>query len=111
MRGNGLRRCCTTRRGLPRNLKRLRGWVRYSNGLLLIEDPILHGITTLPATTGWAIDCGDFFGVAVTFGATGENGSGTEVNLVPIGTSISNYACRGISEVLGAAVLRLTSGQ
>jgi hypothetical protein len=97
-------------RAAPELEKRLRGQVHYSNGLLLIEDPILHGITTLPATTGWAIDCG-ILGVAVTFGATGENGAGTEVNLVPIGTSISNYTCRGISEVVGAAVLRLTNGQ
>jgi|SRR5579864_4819176 len=94
----------------PELERRLRKQVRYSNGLLLIEDPILHGITTLPATTEWAIDCG-VLGVAVTFGATGENGAGTEVNLVPIGTTISNYACRGVSEVLGAAILRLTSGQ
>jgi hypothetical protein len=61
-------------RAAPELEKRLRGQVHYSNGLLLIEDPILHGITTLPATTGWAIDCG-ILGVAVTFGATGENGA------------------------------------
>jgi hypothetical protein len=32
--------------------QRLRKQVRYSSGLLLIQDPILHGITTLPATAG-----------------------------------------------------------
>jgi hypothetical protein len=33
--------------------QRLRKQVRYSNGLLLITDPILHGVTTLPATATW----------------------------------------------------------
>ena len=72
-------------RATPELERRLRKQVRYSNGLLLIEDPILHGVTTLPATAGWAIDC-DMLGVRVTFGATGENGRGTEVELVPLGT-------------------------
>jgi hypothetical protein len=94
----------------PELEQRLRAQVRYSNGLLLIEDPILHGVTALPATTGWAIGC-DILGVRVTFGATGENGAGTEVELVPLGTTVASDACYGISNVLGAAVLRLTSGQ
>jgi hypothetical protein len=92
----------------PELERRLRKQIRYSNGLLLIEDPILHGITTLPATTGWSIGCGEV-GIAITFGAAGE--VGTEVELVPFGTKVATYACRGISDALGAAVLRLTSGQ
>jgi hypothetical protein len=91
--------------------RRLRKQVRYSNGLLLIEDPILHGITTRPATTGWSISCDENLGIQITFGAEGENGGGSEVNLVPIGTRVRKNACPGISEVVGAAVLRLTSGQ
>lgn len=98
-----------TRAG-PELERRLRKQVRYSNGLLQIEDPILHGVTALPATVGWAIGC-DMLGVRVTFGATGENGAGTEVELVPLGTKVKSKACYGISDVLGAVVLRLTSGQ
>jgi hypothetical protein len=59
-----------TRAG-PELEQRLRKQMHYSSGLLLIEDPVLHSITTLPATIGWAIDCGNW---GVTFGATGENG-------------------------------------
>jgi hypothetical protein len=50
-------------------------------------------------------------GVQVSFGATGGDGSGSTVELVPLGTTIGRNACSGISEVVGAAVLRLTSGQ
>jgi hypothetical protein len=91
--------------------QRLRKQVRYSNGLLLIEDPILHGITTLPATAGWSISCDENLGMQVIFGAGGENGGGTEVELVPLGTRVQRNACFGLSELLGAAVLRLLSGQ
>jgi hypothetical protein len=94
----------------PELERRLREQVRYSIGLLLIEEPILHGVTALPATAGWAIGC-DMLGVRVTFGATGENGAGTEVELVPLGTRVESSACYGISNALGVAVLRLTSGQ
>jgi hypothetical protein len=97
-------------RAAPELERRLRKQVRYSNGLLLIEDPILHGVTTFSATAAWAIDC-DMLGVRVTFGATGENGTGTEVELVPLGTKVERNACHGISGLLGEAVLRLTSGQ
>jgi hypothetical protein len=91
--------------------QRLRKQVRYSNGLLLIQDPILHGITTLPATVGWSISCNENLGVQVIFGAGGDSGSGSEVELVPSGTRVQRNACSGISEMVGAAVLRLTSGQ
>jgi hypothetical protein len=94
----------------PELERRLRKEVRYSNGLLLIDDPILHGVTTLPATAGWTISC-NTLGVTVTFGATGENDAGTDVEIVPLGTTVDVNACDGISKVLGAAVLRLTSGQ
>jgi hypothetical protein len=87
---------------------RLHKQVRYSNGLLLIEDPILHGITTLPATIGWSVSCDEIMGVQVSFGS-GDNGS--LVDLVPLGTKISKSTCSRISQEVGAAVLRLTSGQ
>jgi hypothetical protein len=88
--------------------QRLRKQVRYSNGLLLIQDPILHGVATLPATVSWSISCNDITGVQVSFGS---GDSGSEVDLVPLGTRVPRAACSGISEVVGAAVLRLTSGQ
>jgi hypothetical protein len=94
----------------PELEQRLRKQVRYSNGLLLIDDPILHGVTTLPATAGWTISC-NTLGVTITFGATGENGAGTDVEIVPLATTVDADACNRISKVLGAAVLRLTSGQ
>jgi hypothetical protein len=90
--------------------RRLRKRVRYSNGLLLIEDPVLHGVTTVPATIAWSIDCGEL-GISVTFGATGESGAGAQVDLVSLGTRVSNSSCRRISEAVGATVLQLTSGQ
>jgi len=95
----------------PELERRLRKQVRYSNGLLMIENLILHGITTLPATAGWSISCDENFGIQVTFGAGGENGGSSEVELVPLGTRVQRNACSGISEVVGAAVLRLMSGQ
>jgi hypothetical protein len=44
-----------TRAG-PELEQRLRKQVHYSSGLLLIEAPVLHSTTTLPATIGWAIE-------------------------------------------------------
>jgi hypothetical protein len=82
--------------------------VRYSNGLLIIEDPILHGIPTLPATVAWSVTCDDITGVQVFFGS-GDNGS--LMALIPFGTTISKSVCAGISQEVGRAVLRLTSGQ
>jgi hypothetical protein len=87
---------------------RLRKQVHYSNGLLLIEDPVLHGITTLPATISWSVSCDDITGLQVLFGS---GDSGSEVDLVPLGTRISKGVCANISQGVGAAVLRLTSGQ
>jgi len=87
--------------------QRLRKQVHYSNGLLLIEDPILHGITTLPATIAWSVSC-DVTGVAVSFGS---GDSGSVVDLVLVGTKISQGSCSRISQELGTAVLRLASGQ
>jgi hypothetical protein len=81
----------------------LRQQVRYSNGLLMITDPVFHSVTTLPATAGWSIDC-DTSMVEVTFAST-------LVNLVPLGTNIQKTACPKISDLLGQAVLRLTGGQ
>ena len=92
----------------PELQRRLRKQVRYSNGLLLIEDPLLHQINTVPATAAWSVSCDDGVGVQVYFGG-GENS--TEVDVVPLGTRISKGACAAISEEVGTAVLRLTSGQ
>jgi len=44
-------------RAAPELERRLRSKVRYWNGVLLIQDEILHGTTTLPATIPWSIDC------------------------------------------------------
>jgi hypothetical protein len=88
--------------------QRLRRQVRYSNGLLLFEDPILHGITTLPATIGWSVSCHEITGVQISFGS---GDSGAVLDLVPLGTKISKEHCSRISLEVGAAVLRLTSGQ
>lgn len=88
--------------------QRLRRQVRYANGLLLIEDPILHGVTTLPATIGWSVSCDEITGVQVSFGS---GDSGAVLDLVPLGTKISKSTCSRISQEVGAAVLRLTSGQ
>jgi hypothetical protein len=88
--------------------QRLRKQARYSDGLLLIEDPVIHGITTLPATIGWSVSCDEIAGVQVTFGS---GDSGAVLELVPLGTKISRSTCSRISHEAGAAVLRLTSGQ
>jgi hypothetical protein len=88
--------------------QRLRKQVRYSNGLLLIEDPGLHGITTIPASSAWSVNCDEVTGVEV---AWGSGDTAPVVELVPIGTKISRNACRELSQKVGDAVLRLTSGQ
>jgi hypothetical protein len=94
----------------PELERRLRQQVRYYNGVLLIEDPILHSVTALPATTAWSISC-DAGGVQVNFGDTSDNGSGAYVEITPIGIGAAPTACKGISARLGTAVLRLTRGE
>jgi hypothetical protein len=94
----------------PELERRLHQQVRYYNGVLLIEEPIMHGITTVPATAGWSISC-DTLGVEVDFDNAIENGSGASVQLTSIGIGVSQSTCREISMALGTAVLRLTRGE
>jgi hypothetical protein len=89
---------------------RLRGQVSYRNGVLVIIDRsgATSGVTVMPATALWGIDCGDG-GLAVTFGSgSGDTDNGVVLQLSS--ATISDDKCTRIAPALGEAVLALTKG-
>jgi hypothetical protein len=67
-------------------------------------EPVLKGTIVRPATVDWSINC-DLVGISVALG------SGTEIDLVPIGTTIHVSACPAISSSIGQAMRQITIGQ
>jgi hypothetical protein len=89
---------------------RLRGQVSARDGLLVIIDRTgaTSGVTVVPATIMWGVDCGDS-GLAVTFGAgSGDTDNGIVLQLTS--ANISDDKCTRIAPALGATVLGLTKG-
>ena len=89
---------------------RLRGQVTYRNGTLVIVDRsgATPGVTVVPATVMWGVDCGDS-GIAVTFGAgSADTDNGVVLQLTSV--SVDDDKCLRIAPALGDAVLALTKG-
>jgi len=90
--------------------RRLRDQVRYRNGLLVIQDRsgASAGVTVMPATVVWGIDCSDN-GLAVTFGTgSGDTDNGLVLQLTS--AAISDDKCTRIAPAVGDEVLALTKG-
>lgn len=90
--------------------RRLRNEVSFRGGLLIIVDHSVanSGVTVMPATVMWGVDCGDG-GIAVTFGAGGgdtDNGSVLQLT----SASVSDDKCAHLAPAIGEAVLALTKG-
>src|SRR5262249_4760443 len=61
--------------------RRVKSQVRYQNGLLIIQDRTASGVSVVPATIMWMVDCGEG-GLAVTFGSgTGDTENGIALQL------------------------------
>ena len=90
--------------------RRLRSEVSYRGGLLIIVDRSEpnSGVTVMPATVMWGVDCGDG-GIAVTFGA-GSNDTDNGAVLQLTSAGVSDDKCARIAPALGETVLALTKG-
>lgn len=90
--------------------RRLRNQVTYRNGLLVIIDRsgTNPGVTVMPATVVWGIDCSDS-GLAVTFGTgSGDTDNGVALQLTSV--AISDDQCLRIAPAIGDALLAITKG-
>ena len=90
--------------------RRLRDQVKFRNGLLLIRDRSggASGLTVMPATIVWGLDCGDS-GIAVTFG-TGTGDTDNGIALTVTSAAISDAKCQTIAPALGETVLAIAKG-
>jgi len=90
--------------------RRLRAQVTPRDGLLVIIDRsgTTPGVTVVPATIMWGVDCGDS-GLAVTFG-TGSGDTDNGIVLQLTGAGITDDKCTRIAPAIGEAVLALTRG-
>jgi hypothetical protein len=89
--------------------RRLRSQATYRDGVLvLIDRSGAGGITVMPATVMWSVECSDG-GLAVTFGSgSGDTDNGVVLTLT--GAAISDDKCTRIAPAIGLAVLALTKG-
>jgi hypothetical protein len=91
--------------------RRVRDQVRYRNGLLIIQDRSAGasaGVTVMPATVMWGIDCSDS-GLAVTFGTgSGDSDNGLVLQLTT--AAISDDKCTRIAPAVGDTVLAIVKG-
>jgi hypothetical protein len=89
---------------------RLRDQVSYRNGILIIVDRTgaSSGVTVVPATIMWGIDCSDS-GLGVTFG-TGSGDTDNGIVLQLTSASISDAACATIAPAVGETALAITKG-
>jgi len=90
--------------------RRLRDQVTYRNGTLVIIDRsgATTGVTVMPATIMWGVDCGDG-GIAVTFG-TGSGDTDNGIALQLTSASVGDDQCRHIAPAVGDTVLAITKG-
>ena len=87
--------------------RRLRGQVSYKNGVLVIVQRG-EGVTVMPATVMWGVDCGQD-GLAVTFGAgSGDSDNGTVLQLTS--AEVGDDKCTHIAPAIGETVLAITKG-
>jgi hypothetical protein len=90
--------------------RRLRNQVTYRNGTLVIVDRSggTSGVTVVPATIMWGVDCGDS-GIAVTFG-TGSGDTDNGVALQLTSAALTGDKCIKIAPAVGDTVLAITKG-
>jgi len=90
--------------------RRVRDQVHFRDGLLVIRDKseANPGVTVMPATVMWGVDCSDS-GLAVTFGAgSGDTDNGVVLQLTTV--AISDDKCTRIAPAVGETVLAITKG-
>jgi len=90
--------------------RRLRDQVGYRNGVLVVVDHSgsTSGVTVMPATVPWGVDCGDS-GIAVTLGSgSGDTDNGIVLQLT--GASVGDDKCLKIAPAIGEALLALAKG-
>jgi hypothetical protein len=90
--------------------RRLRSEVSYRDGVLVIVDrgTANAGVTVMPATVMWGVDCGDG-GVAVTFGAgSGDTDNGAVLQLTS--ANVTDDKCTRIAPAIGETMLAITKG-
>jgi hypothetical protein len=90
--------------------RRLRAQVSVRGGLLVIVDRsgTNSGVTVVPATIMWGVDCSDS-GLAVTFG-TGGGDTDNGIVLQLTSAAIGDDKCLKIAPAIGDAVLAITKG-
>lgn len=91
--------------------RRLKDQVSFRDGLLVIIDRSggTSGVTVMPATVMWGIDCSDS-GLAVTFGSgNGDTDNGIVLQLTS--ASISDDKCTRIAPAVGETLLAVTKGE
>jgi hypothetical protein len=90
--------------------RRLRDQVSFRNGLLVIIDRTgtTSGVTVMPATVMWGVDCSDS-GIGVTFG-TGSGDTDNGIVLQLTGASISDDKCTRLAPAIGDTLLAITKG-
>ena len=90
--------------------RRLHDQVHLNGGILVIQDRsgTEGGVTVMPATVTWGIDCSDN-GLAITFGAgSGDTDNGIVLQLT--GAAMTDAQCLQIAPAVGQAALALTKG-
>ena len=90
--------------------RRLRSEVSFRGGTLVIVDRSVAdaGVTVMPATVMWGVDCGQD-GLAVTFGAgSGDTDNGTVLQLTS--ADVTDDKCTRIAPAIGETVLAITKG-
>ena len=90
--------------------RRLRDQVTNKDGLIVIVDRsgAVSGVTVMPATVMWGIDCGDS-GLAITFGSgSGDTDNGVVLQLT--GASITDAKCAEIAPAVGETALAIEKG-
>ena len=90
--------------------RRLHRQVTYRDGLLVIVDSsgTNAGVTVMPATVMWGVDCSDS-GLAATFGAgSGDTDNGIVLQLTS--AAISDDECSRLAPAIGEALLAIAKG-
>jgi hypothetical protein len=90
--------------------RRLHHQVTYRDGLLVIIDRsgTVSGVTVMPATVMWGVDCSDT-GLAATFGAgSGDTDNGIVLQLTS--AAIGDDECSRLAPAIGATLLTIAKG-
>jgi hypothetical protein len=90
--------------------RRLHDQVHLNGGVLVIQDRTgtTTGVTVMPATVIWGIDCGDS-GLAITFG-TGSGDTDNGIVLQLTGAAMNDAQCLQIAPAVGQAALAISKG-